>query len=93
MGLRWADVDLAAGVIRVERAYDAKSRVYRYWIDNAATPNPLLRRLAGHIRQPLVKAFGQKWMRAENMWAHAVFSQAIHKIFGITGDSAFDIVR
>ena len=27
MALRWEDVDLAAGVIRVERAWDAKSRV------------------------------------------------------------------
>lgn len=27
MALRWEDVDLAAGVIRVKRAYDAKSRV------------------------------------------------------------------
>jgi integrase len=28
MGLRWSDVDLASGVIHVERAWDAKSRVY-----------------------------------------------------------------
>lgn len=28
MGLRWEDVDLAAGVIRVERAYDPKAREF-----------------------------------------------------------------
>ena len=33
--------------------FSAKSRVYRYWIDNAEVPNPLLRGIAGHIVKPL----------------------------------------
>lgn len=33
--------------------FSAKSRVYRYWIDNAPTPNPLLRTIAGHNVKPL----------------------------------------
>lgn len=33
--------------------FSAKSRVYRYWIDNAPTPNPLLRTIAGHISKSL----------------------------------------
>ena len=33
--------------------FSAKSRVYRYWIDNAPTPSPLLRTIAGHIAKPL----------------------------------------
>jgi tRNA pseudouridine38-40 synthase len=33
--------------------YSAKSRLYRYSIDNAGIANPMLRRIAGHIREPL----------------------------------------
>ena len=33
--------------------FSAKSRVYRYWIDNCPVPNPLLRSIAGHIAKPL----------------------------------------
>lgn len=33
--------------------FSAKSRVYRYWIENEAVPNPLLRGIAGHIVKPL----------------------------------------
>ena len=33
--------------------FSAKSRVYRYWIDNTPVPNPLLRGIAGHIVKPL----------------------------------------
>ena len=33
--------------------FSAKSRVYQYRIDNAPTPNPLLRTIAGHVAQPL----------------------------------------
>jgi tRNA pseudouridine38-40 synthase len=33
--------------------FSAKSRVYRYWIDNAPVANPLLRSIAGHVAKPL----------------------------------------
>ena len=33
--------------------FSAKSRVYRYWIDNAPVQNPLLRGIAGHNVKPL----------------------------------------
>jgi len=33
--------------------FSAKSRVYRYWIDNALVPSPLLRGIAGHVIKPL----------------------------------------
>jgi tRNA pseudouridine38-40 synthase len=33
--------------------FSAKSRVYRYWIDNAPVPSPLLRGIAGHVIKPL----------------------------------------
>ena len=51
------------GSVRVTRAweasyafhprYSAKSRIYRYWIENAAIANPLLRRQAGLVRELL----------------------------------------
>jgi tRNA pseudouridine38-40 synthase len=33
--------------------FSAKSRVYRYWIDNCPVPNPFLRSITGHIVKPL----------------------------------------
>ena len=33
--------------------FSAKSRVYRYWIENAPVPSPLLRGIAGHVVKPL----------------------------------------
>lgn len=33
--------------------FSAKSRVYRYWIENAPIPNPLLQGIVGHIINPL----------------------------------------
>jgi tRNA pseudouridine38-40 synthase len=33
--------------------FSATSRTYRYWIDNAPCANPLLRKVAGHVRSQL----------------------------------------
>jgi tRNA pseudouridine38-40 synthase len=38
---------------RYHPRFSAKSRTYRYWIDNAAIANPLTRRIAGHVRDAL----------------------------------------
>ena len=44
--------------------YSAKSRVYRYTIDNTPIMNPLTQRIAGHVRDPLSVAAMQQAAQA-----------------------------
>ena len=53
--------------------FSAKSRVYRYWIENSAVPNPLLRGVAGHIVNPLdadaMHAAGREFLGSQDFAA------------------------
>ena len=53
MGLRWEDVDLAKGVIHIERAYDEKERVHCRAEEPAGRPAPLSP-IVGALRDQLL---------------------------------------
>jgi integrase len=83
MALRWDDVDFAAGLIRVERAYDPKAREFvtpksRAGVRRVPIPTALKRHLLA-IRRPSGLVFGDAepfdyrpaMMRARRRWRDA----------------------
>lgn len=70
MALRWADVDLANGVIRVERAYDDKARVEVEPKSRAGRRTVPIRRSASrHPRRAQGGPASNRWARVRRRYA------------------------